>query len=111
MQLIIAIVRDEDAGQVAEALKSNGHMLTRVNTTSGFLMMGNATLLIGVEDSQVDGVLDIIRANCHPRTEFAPPPLTERPRGFPPISPETVQEVEVSRAVVFVLDVKRCERL
>ena len=48
------------------------HRLTRVSTTGSFLRRGNATLLIGVEDAQVDEVLQLIQAACRRRTEAAP---------------------------------------
>ncbi|MFQ6057343.1 MAG: cyclic-di-AMP receptor [Anaerolineae bacterium] len=111
MELIVAIVRDEDAGRVTKALTEKGYKSTRISTASGFLRMSNTTLLIGVESPQVDEVLEIIKANCHPHTEPAPPPPSDRPWGFPPPSPATVTEIEVGRAVIFVLDIKRYERL
>ena len=72
MKLIIAIVQGEDAGQVINALLAAGHRLTRINTTGGFLRRGNATLLVGVEDPQVDEVINLIQANCRQRSEPAP---------------------------------------
>jgi len=108
--MVMAIVRDEDAGRVVEALKGKGYKLTRLGSSSGFLMMSNTVLLIGVEDTQVDDVLSIIQANCHRRAEFVPPPPSEE-AGVPPRRPATNREVEVGGAVVFVLEVKRYERL
>jgi len=111
MDLIVAIVRDEDAGRVTEALAERGYKSTRISTASGFLKMSNTTLLIGVESEQVDEVLGIIRTHCHPYTQLAPPPLAERPQGFPPPPPTETKEVKVGGAVVFVLEVKRFEKL
>jgi len=108
--MVMAIVGDEDAGRVVEALKGRGYKLTRLSSSSGFLMMSNTVLLIGVEDAQVDDVLSIIHANCRRRSEFIPPPPSER-AGVPPRRPSANQEVEVGGAVVFVLDVRRYERL
>jgi uncharacterized protein YaaQ len=50
-----------------------GHRLTRINTAGGFLRRGNATLLIGVEEAQVDEVLSLIQAQCPLHTEPNPP--------------------------------------
>jgi uncharacterized protein YaaQ len=110
MDLILAIVRDEDAGRVTEALAERGYKSTRISTSSGFLMMSNTTLLIGVESEKVDEVLDIIKTKCRPYTEFAPPPPTERTLG-PPTPPSEKEEVKVGGAVVFILGVKRFEKL
>ncbi len=111
MDLIVAIVKDEDAGRVTEALAERGYKSTRISTASGFLKMSNTTLLIGVESEQVDEVLGIIKTHCHPYTQLAPPPLAKRPQGFPPSLPTEAKEVKVGGAVVFVLEVKRFEKL
>lgn len=110
MDLIMAIVGDEDAGRVTEALAERSYKSTRVSTASGFLKMSNTTLLIGVESDQVDEVLGIIRTNCRPHVELTPPLPTSRNLG-PPSFPVEKKEVEVGGAVVFVLGIKRFEKL
>ena len=110
MDLIVAIVRDEDAGKVTEALAERGHKSTRISTASGFLKMSNTTLLIGAESDQVDEALGIIKANCRSNIELAPPLPTSKHLG-PPSFPVETREVEVGGAVVFVLGVKRFEKL
>jgi uncharacterized protein YaaQ len=110
MDLIMAIVGDEDAGKVTEALAERGHKSTRVSTASGFLKMSNTTLLIGVESDQVDEVLEIIKANCRSRIQPTPPLPISKNLG-PPSFPVETREVEVGGAVVFVLGVKRFEKL
>ena len=72
MKLIVAIVQGEDADDVIRAMLEAGHRLTRINTTGGFLRRGNATLLIGVEDHQLDEVLNLMQASVRRRTEAAP---------------------------------------
>ncbi|UCC75614.1 MAG: cyclic-di-AMP receptor [Anaerolineales bacterium] len=111
MHLMVAIVGDEDAGRVTEALAERGYASTRISTASGFLKMSNTTLLIGVENEQVEEVLGIIKASCHPRARPTPPLPSERPLGFPPAPPAEKKTVRVGGAVVFVVEVKRCERL
>ncbi len=72
MKLMVAIVQADDADNVVGALIEAGHRLTRINTTGGFLRRGNATLLIGVKDEQVDQVLNLMQAACRRRSEAAP---------------------------------------
>ncbi|MFQ5812973.1 MAG: cyclic-di-AMP receptor [Anaerolineae bacterium] len=110
MDLIMAIVGDEDAGRVTEALAERDFKSTRVGTVSGILKMSNTTLLIGVESDQVDEVLGIIKANCRPHIAPAPPLPPSKNLG-PPSFPAEATEVEVGGAVVFVLGVKRFEKL
>lgn len=72
MKLIVAIVQGEDADDVIRAMLAAGHRLTRINTTGGFLRRGNATLLIGVEEQQIDEVIALIQSTARHRTESAP---------------------------------------
>jgi uncharacterized protein YaaQ len=72
MKLIVAIVQGEEADEVIRAMLAAGHRLTRINTTGGFLRRGNATLLIGVEDHQIDEVTALIQSTTRRRTESAP---------------------------------------
>jgi len=66
MKLIIAIVRDVDAGPVIDQLVTHGYRVTRVASTGGFLRRRNVTLLIGVEEQHVQPVIDILRDTCSP---------------------------------------------
>ena len=64
MKLIIAIVRDVDAGPVVDHLIANGHRVTRVASTGGFLRRGNVTLLVGAEEENVKPVISLLREAC-----------------------------------------------
>lgn len=108
MQLILAIVQDEDAGPVIESLTGAGFRATRINTVGGFLRKGNATVIIGVEKQQLHRALLIIRDNCETRTEFFVPTAPGEVGEPYPLDPIQVQ---VGGATVFVLDVERFERL
>ncbi len=108
MKSIIAIVQSDDAGTLTDALREKDFQSTLISSTGGFLREGNATLLIGVEDAQVDAVLRVIRENCNTRTQFVNPmpPVMEPGELY---MPQPV-EVQVGGAVVFVLPVERFER-
>ena len=108
MKLVVSIIHSDDAPQLIEALTQRGHRATVISTTGGFLREGNATVLIGTEDANVEDVLAIIRENCHARRQYINP--------LPPVvepgelhMPQPV-EVEVGGAIVFVMDVERFER-
>ncbi|HUE75416.1 MAG TPA: cyclic-di-AMP receptor [Chloroflexota bacterium] len=70
---MVAIVPDQDAGPIIDALVQQEYRSTRINTVGGFLKRGNATLLVGVEDDQVEDVKRIMRENSRPRSEEATP--------------------------------------
>ena len=109
MKLVTAIVHNEDAAALVDALLEKEYRATRVNSSGGFLKQGNATILVGVEDNQVDAVLELISANCHSRKQFVNPmpPIMEPGEFFMPYP----LEVEVGGATVFVVPVDRYERL
>jgi uncharacterized protein YaaQ len=65
-KLITAIIRDNDAGPVTDALMAKNFRATRVASTGAFFREGNTTLIIGIEADQVDAVIDTIKAACGP---------------------------------------------
>jgi uncharacterized protein YaaQ len=69
MKLIIAIIRDSDNEPVSRALTSNDFRVTCIASTGGFLRRGASTLLIGLEDNQVDQALKIIRESINPSSD------------------------------------------
>jgi len=73
MNLVLSIVQNEDAEPVTRDLLAAGHRVTRINTAGGFLRRGNVTLLVGVDEAQVDDVLRIIGANCRTSADAGPP--------------------------------------
>jgi uncharacterized protein YaaQ len=109
VKLVTAVVHSEDAGNLVDALLEKEFRATRLQSSGGFLKQGNATILVGVEDDQVDAVLEIVSANCHSRRQFVNPmpPIMEPGEFYMPYP----VEVEVGGATVFVVPVERFERL
>jgi uncharacterized protein YaaQ len=71
-KLVIAVVHDEDAGNVTSALHEAGFRVTRLASHGGFLRSRNSTLMVGLEDDQLTEAIAIIERNCEPRTEQVP---------------------------------------
>lgn len=92
MKLLVVVVSDKYTDQVAAELNAAGFRCTKLASTGGFLKQGNTTLLIGVEDSQVDDVIAVIRCCC--RSTMVP---------FPGTSRAGSADITVSGAVVFVV--------
>lgn len=95
MKLIVAVVQNEDANDVVDALLEAEFRTTRLASTGGFLRRGQTTMMIGVEDAQVDQVIEIIRSKGHARSQGS----------------EGGGTVQVAAATVFVLDLEGYERL
>ncbi len=65
-KLVFAIIRDNDAGSVTEALMNGDYRATRIASTGAFFRQGNTTLLIGVDAERVDAAIETIKAACGP---------------------------------------------
>jgi uncharacterized protein YaaQ len=109
MMLVVAIVHSDDAPGLIDVLTKRDYRATRINTAGGFLKESNATILLGVEDSQVEEVLSVIQQNCQTRTQYINPlPPVMEPGEF--YMPYPV-EVQIGGATVFVLEIERFVRL
>lgn len=71
-KLLICVVHREDSGRVISAFQEGGLRVTQLASQGGFLRAGNATLLLGLEDGQVEPALAILEENCQTRTEQVP---------------------------------------
>ena len=104
MRLILAIINNDDSAIAASALTEAGYFVTKLSTTGGFLMVGNTTLLIGTEDTEIDCVIEILSKYCQTRKQSA---LSTSSFGMG-ISNESLQpEVTVGGAAIFVLNVEK----
>lgn len=108
MKLMIAIVQDQDAAGLIEDLTDNKFRVTKLASTGGFLKAGNTTLLIGVEDEEIQEVYKIIEENCKTR-EITTSLMTVTMPGDTYI-PYPL-EVKVGGATVFVLNIEKHIRI
>ncbi len=108
MKLIVAVVQDKDAARFLGELVKKGFRATKLASTGGFLREGNTTVLVGVEDDQVDAVLDVVKTTCRSREQLVTP-LTSSGGAVDAYVPYPI-EVVVGGATVFVMDVERCVR-
>lgn len=61
MRLILAVLSERAATLASDRLVGQGYRVTQIASTGGFLRRGNATLLIGVEEDQVEIALRLMR--------------------------------------------------
>jgi uncharacterized protein YaaQ len=109
VKLVVAVVHNEDARVLIDALLAHQYRATWLHSSGGFLKQSNATILLGVDEEKVEEVVGLVRDNCHSRTQTVSPipPIMEPGEFFMPYP----LEVEVGGAVVFVLPVDRFERI
>ncbi|AAK78280.1 uncharacterized protein YaaQ [Clostridium acetobutylicum] len=105
MKLVICIVQDDDAGELIDVLTDKGLRVTKLATTGGFLKAGNTTLMIGVEEKAVDGVIETIEDVCKTRQQVvtSPSPVAGSTGVYVPYP----IDVEVGGATIFVVDVDK----
>ena len=68
MKMIIVILKDHLRDALTRALTEGQYRVTGIASTGGFMRSGVATLLIGVEEGQVDTAIDLIRKTIAPAT-------------------------------------------
>lgn len=108
MKMVIAIVQNDDSSVLRNALRDRNYAFTVTSSTGGFLREGNTTIMIGVEEARLDGVLKVIKENCTTRTQFVNPlPPVMEPGELYLAQPV---EVQVGGATVFVLNVEQFEK-
>lgn len=109
MKLILAIVNDEDSSRLVSELNNANFRVTKLSSTGGFLRSGNTTLLIGVEQRELDLALEIVRKNSSSRK--ATINTTMSPTGMGTSYMPYPVEVNIGGATVFVIDVDHYERI
>ncbi len=107
MKMIFAVVNSDDSNSVLRALTKNGFSATKLATTGGFLMAGNTTFLIGVDNEKVDEAIEIISTHSKKRKQVMPAATSYGVGmyGSMPI------EVTVGGATIFVMDIERFEKV
>jgi uncharacterized protein YaaQ len=109
MKLVFAVIQGKDADGLVSSLSEHGFRSTQINSAGGFLRENNVTVLVGAEDERVPEVLRIVKQNCYSRTQYVNPllPIMEPGEFYVP----NPVEVRVGGATVFVLNVRRFERM
>lgn len=105
MKLVISIVSEKDAHSLLDQLIQKGYRATKLASAGGFLREGNATLLIGVEEGEVEAVLGIISEICQSRQQIVAP-ISSMPGPAESYMPFPI-EVTVGGATIFVLEVEK----
>jgi uncharacterized protein YaaQ len=110
VKLILAVVQVQDVEACADALTASGFVCTRLASQGGFLDNSSCTLLIGIDDLQVDELCAILAQHAQRRVQTVDStlPFPGGPLG-PVITP--TMDVEVGGATVFVLPLERVEKV
>ena len=64
MKLAVFIVENNRVDATVDALVGQGFRVTRLSSTGGFLRRGNTTLLVGLEDTDLDRAKEMVHARA-----------------------------------------------
>jgi uncharacterized protein YaaQ len=103
-RLMTVVIQEQDVDNAIRSLTHLGIPLTRLPSTGGFLGRRNATLLIGINDTQAQMAIQSLSKSCRKRVEYVATPLEGSPLPFPSPTPITV-----GGATIFVYKVERYE--
>jgi uncharacterized protein YaaQ len=101
-RIMTAVVQEQDVENAINSLLSLNISVTRLASTGGFLGRRNATLIIGVHESQLEAAVRTLTISCRRRVEYVATPLEGSPLPFPSPTPITV-----GGATIFTLEVER----
>ncbi len=108
MKLIIAIVQSKDANSLVDSLTEEGFMVTKMASTGGFLKSGNTTLLVGVEEDEVDKVISNIKERFKDRKKQV---QVDSSSGDTTKGDLSKKEIKVGGATIFVIDVNKFKKI
>ncbi len=101
-RIMTVVVQEQDVENAIHSLLHLGISVTRLSSSGGFLGRRNATLIIGVNDRQVEKATQALTRSCRRRVEYVATPLEGSPLPFPSPTPITV-----GGATIFTLEVER----
>ena len=64
MKLALFVVDDSRVDATVDALVGQGFRVTRLASTGGFLRRGNTTLLVGLEETEIDRAKNEVHAKA-----------------------------------------------
>ncbi len=64
MKLAMIVVENNRVDATVDALVAQGFRVTRLASTGGFLRRGNTTLLVGIEDTEIDRAKSLVQAKA-----------------------------------------------
>ncbi len=105
-QLLIAVVQGQDALLAVDLMNDEGLRVTNLPSVGGFLGRRSATLIIGVDSTNKDKVIEILNKNCRKRIAFIAVPMENSPLPLPAPVP-----VRIGGASIFSLEVEHFEEI
>jgi uncharacterized protein YaaQ len=108
VKLAVCVAHNRDRNRLLDELVRAGFKFTVIGSTGGFLREGNTTILVGIEDDEVQALKDLVCEHCCSREQMVNVvPYEGAPPGAFATDPVTVP---VGGAVLFVMPVDEFHR-
>jgi uncharacterized protein YaaQ len=101
-RIMTVVVQEQDVESAINALLEIDVNVTHLASTGGFLGRRNATLVIGLNEQQIERAVEALTKSCRRRVEYVATPLEGSPLPFPSPTPITV-----GGATIFTFEVER----
>lgn len=102
-QLVIVTLDKDQFGELTRKLIRGGFHFTEIDSTGGFLQRATATIVVGINASQYDDLINTVRTCCKRRRIFVPTHVEPTMMQMQPL----MIEAEIGGAAVFTLDIER----
>lgn len=109
-KLVLAILQGNDYDNVIGTLNQSGYFVTMLNSTGGFLKKRSVTVMIGVEEQQLDDVMEILKKEAGKRRETVYQSVTMPHSGPVSTLPTYPVQVNCGGVTAFVLNLEQVEK-
>ncbi len=103
-KLLLAVIQSDDYLDTVDDLNRAGFFATILSSTGGFLKKRSMTLMIGVEEAQMQTALDILKRCAGRRKQMTYSNLSMSAGGPTPSVPMMPVQMDVGGVVVFIMD-------
>ena len=105
-QIVFVVVSERQADDLLQAMVKERFYFTKIDSSGMVFQEPNLCLLIGLNNSRLSTLLDLVKQYCQPFQEYVPVQFNV-PSGMPPLS---MIEARAGGALAYVLDVERFEQ-
>lgn len=108
MKFVITIVQAYDCDRLLRALTGAGFGATKISSVGGFLRMANCTIMMGMEDEQLQEAIRIIESVAKRRVEVK---MDTSEAEYSEWVSAGFHEVQIGGSIVFVLPLQEIYRI
>jgi len=105
--LVILIISGRQSADLTAQLVREKFYFTQIDSSGGVVQEPTVSLLIGLNDTRMDRLIQLVNECCKPYQEYIPVTITLQP-GIPPLP---MIEAQMGGALVYSMAVERFEQL